>query len=201
MKAPQPLIPLFLRRMYLHNTTERLDGVKIDTKAIEYGEHEAAERHVPGLKVLQALDLCSDTYDSVTRFWLPEGYEPPSLRDVLSHMDTGKSPAITELITYLLLKGKGHYTYGRDTWLPVYVHTLLCGIDWEKVADPESETWSEFAGSFVDNEESPMTSVRLHCLCGYVGEEWSEERCRIGVEELSVGELIRVISGEMHDQL
>lgn len=200
MKKPEPLIPLLLRRMYLTGLTERLYGLTVEAKTDSWADSarkKAVPRHEPGLKVLRAAGLHHDAWDGMERFWLPANYVPPTLADVMSHVDTGKSPAIAELITYLMLKGKCENYYGHRAWETELVHTLLCGINWTKVEDPENDVWMEFAGTGYDSDREGMTSVQLHCLCGYT----DRNRCMVGVGEMSISQLLTVISGEMHDQL
>jgi hypothetical protein len=203
MKKPEPLIPLLLRRMYLTGLTERLYGLNVEAKADKWADsarRKAVPRHEPGLKALRAAGLHHDEWGTgIERFWVPEDYVPPTLADVMSHMDTGKSPAITELITYLILKGKCQHYYGHSKWEYELIHTLLCGVDWSKVSDPENETWAEFAGTECESDQESMTSVRLYCLCGYT--DRFDNECVVGIDEMTIAQLLAVTAGEMRDQL
>jgi hypothetical protein len=203
MRKPEPLIPLLLRRMYLTGLTERLYGLNVEAQTDKWADsarRKAVPRHEPGLKALRAAGLHHDEWGTgIERFWLPENYQPPTLADVMSHLDTGKPRSITELTLYLILKGKCEDYYGHRKWEPELVHTLLCGIDWGKVSDPENETWSEFAGTECESDQESMTSVQLHCLCGYT--DHYDHKCVVGVDEMTIAQLITVCAGEMHDQL
>jgi hypothetical protein len=203
MEKPKPLISLLLRRMHLTGVYSRVQGIDIEVRPVDWatGQHQkAVSRHDLGVKNLRQWGLLSESWGQVDRFWLPalpKSFTLPPLAEVISQMKTGKSPAITELIAYLILRGTCQNYHGNRAWSPELIHTLLCGVAWDKVEDPENDLWAEFAGTFHEAENESMTAVHLHCLCGWT----NSHACLLGVEELSIARLLSVVAGEMRDEL
>jgi predicted heme/steroid binding protein len=202
MKKPTPELALLLRRMYITGCYDKFNDVAIAVEKADWEpqlpEHE--KRHLPGAKALRELGLEHDEmWNGHQRFWLPAGFEVPTIADVLAHMNPDGKASVNELTAYILLKGKVYGTYGSYPWQDELIHTLLCGIDWSKSSEPQNDTWSEFAGTFAENERESMTEVQLYCLCGHV-DQW-HNACHVGVEELSIADLLKITEGEMRDRI
>lgn len=202
MQKPTPELALLLRRMHLNNGYDRWSNISVAIGKADWEPQipEHVKRHLPGMKALRQMNVTTGRVnEGCTSLWLREGAVVPTTADVLAHMNPNGKASVNELTAYILLKGKVYGTYGSYTWQDELIHTLLCGIDWKKSSEPQDETWSEFAGTFCDNEQERMTEVQLYCLCGYV-DKWDHE-CHVGVRALGVAQLLKIAEGEMRDQL
>jgi hypothetical protein len=202
MKKPTPELALLLRRMHVTKCYDKHSDVPIAIGKADWEPQLPAEvkRQLPGAKALRDLGLEHDEeWNGHQRFWLPEGFAVPTVADVLAHMNPGGKTSVNELTAYILLKGKVFGQYGSYAWQDELIHTLLCGIDWDKSSEPQNDTWSEFAGTFADDDRVTMTEVQLYCLCAHV-DKWHHS-CHVGVEALSIAELLKIAEGEMRDAL
>lgn len=202
MKKPTPELALLLRRMSLFGRIDNMRGVEISTHAIKGHGKRVVSSCQPLVDELLKLELPHrQTSPKNYRFWLPEGFLAPTVAEVLAGVNTGKR-SVNELSAYLLLRGRLWSQYGGPLeWDADLTHALACGIDWEQTSAPENELWTEFSGTYAEPDRESMTSMTLVCRCGYVGSGWDAQTCRIGVEELTVAELMQVVLGEMHDEL
>lgn len=199
---PRPELALLLRRMHLHNGYDRWNDITVPFAKADWEPQvpEHVKRHLPGLKALKDMNVTTGrVHDGCTTLWLRKGSIVPTVGDVLAHMNPNGKASVNELTAYILLKGNVYGTYGSYVWPNELIHTLLCGIDWEKSTEPQNDTWSEFAGTFVDNEQESMTEVQLYCLCGHV-DKW-DNACHVGVPALGVAQLLKIAEGEMRDAL
>jgi hypothetical protein len=149
------------------------------------------------LPYFRSLGMAVQETDWLARVWFPEtGVAVPSVKNVVNGMGFDNQ-AVNELAAYILMNGECYGRYGNEKWSYPLVHALLCGVDWDKSTGPENETWSEFNGTFSDSTQASMTSIKLACQCGYTG----RNGCEVGVEALSIADLLALVSGSFRDKM
>jgi hypothetical protein len=100
-----------------------------------------------------------------------------------------------ELLAATIAKGYIRSYYGNSYWGSEYstLHLLLCGIDWTKYAGVDTNTWTNFAGTFAeDDSRSEVLSTHLTCRC--------EERVDVefGMDLPSIADMIKALgAGEL----
>jgi hypothetical protein len=75
-----------------------------------------------------------------------------------------------ELLATVIALGDVLGSYGSSYWSQTndIVHLLACGIDWSKFRDVSDDTWSVWAGTFAEPDNTPVIGTALHCRCGDV---------------------------------
>jgi hypothetical protein len=79
-----------------------------------------------------------------------------------------KSTSGFDLLASVIARGTVHGHYGNTYWGREYetLHLLLCGIDWSERPRVESNTWTNFVGTFAENDDrQEVLSTQLHCRC------------------------------------
>jgi hypothetical protein len=100
-----------------------------------------------------------------------------------------------ELLAATIAKGNVRSYYGNTYWGSEYntLHLLLCGIDWTKYSGVDTNTWTNFAGTFAESDpSSEMLSTHLTCCC--------DERVDVefGMDLPSIADMIKALgAGEL----
>lgn len=101
-----------------------------------------------------------------------------------------------EMLATVLMVGDPWGAYGSYYSSDEYdqLHLMVCGIDWDKFTGVHMSSWSEWGGTFGEDEYSNRLTAEVECRCGSVD-------MKFGMEPPSVADLFVHMSADTIEKL